>query len=104
MPPTEVHLIGEHHYDFLTFSRYQKAFSTIQPDVISVEAENGFEAHATKSLKHLLEEAYGSTQEPLRKLHSLNFNALVAIHNLGGVYAARGYKEKQQKPVDIVFT
>jgi len=102
MPPTEVHLIGEYHFDLFAYPRYQRAFSLLQPDTISIETDRERVAAGVESLKLFLEAGYGSYKEAIKHLPSFNFEALVALHGLAGVFAAKSYPLKQN-PVTIAL-
>ncbi len=97
MPPSEVHLIGEHHLDLGAVPRYQNAFSLLKPDVVTVEIDEERLELGQRSLREFLITEYGSLDNGITQFPNHNLNASIALRNFSSVVAAEIYRESHDQ-------
>lgn len=93
MPPSEVHLIGEHHFDLGSLPRYQNAFSKLKPDIVTVELDEERLELGQRTLREFLTAQYGSWDNGITQFPNHNLNASISLRNYASVAAAIMYRK-----------
>ncbi len=102
MPPSEVHLIGEHHFDLEAVPRYQNAFSKLKPDVVTVESDEERLELGQRTLREFLTAQYGSFDKGITQFPNHNLNASIALRGYASVIAARTYQKSRDSKIALI--
>ncbi len=100
--PDRVYLIGEHHFDLEGAPRYARAFGKFKPNAITVEHEADRYQKSQRDLVKVLESAFGSVDQALKKLEGRRIEGLFALFGMAGKHAANCYK-KNNPNTTVVF-